>query len=79
MNNMLWTDINTTTPPEGIPVLILFTEQSDAYASDVAYFCDGSFYNLKLDPNLGVLRKEHVNNAVKYWTTIPPVIDLKTD
>lgn len=70
-----WHNVKEDPPMEGKPVLILQTwgEPKD-YTTDIAYFCDGAFYYLELDPRLGVLRKTYVNEKVEYWADyiIPP-------
>lgn len=55
----------TEPPEEGIPVKIYCVG-----GCEVAYFCDGEFYNLRLDPRLGILRKEHVDKKVLCWEYI---------
>ena len=70
-NRKSWFNVKTKTPAEGMPVVILQMNgvyDPEAWTTDIAYFCDGSFYNLQLDPILGVLRKEHVSEPVEYWT-----------
>lgn len=66
-----WISIKERTPTEGMPVVILDKNgegDPDFWTTDIAYCCDGEFYTLELDPNLGVLRKMHVNYPVEYWS-----------
>ena len=60
---MGWKHVKTEPPAEGTAVLVSST------TTDVAYYCDGEFYYLEYDPNLGVLRKQYVNASL--WTEIP--------
>ena len=65
-----WHSVKTDPPAEGRAVLILNTlgeRDSQLWTTDIAYFCDGEFYYLELDPHLGILRKEHVDFNVEYW------------
>lgn len=71
-NRNHWHDLNKDKPSEGQCVVILHTNGNldpDAWYTDIAYYCDGSFYCLELDPHLGVLRKEHINEKIRYWST----------
>ncbi len=58
----MWHDLKKDPPVEGVAVMMS--------NKTVGYYCDGEFYFLKYDPHLGVLRKEHVNDKIEYWTEI---------
>lgn len=82
MNLKKWKSVKDNTPPEGMPILILdhgSTNDPDFWVTDIAYYCDGGFYNLQLDPRLGVLRKEFVKEPVKYWAhyIVPSPAEIK--
>lgn len=71
MNIKHWQSIKTAKPAEGVPVVVLYTDNTlpvNAWLSDIAYYCDGGFYQLKLDKNLGVLRKCYVEKRIDYWS-----------
>lgn len=61
-----WHNIREEQPLQGESVLI-FEEIGNDWTTDIAYYCDGSFYCLEYDPHTGVLRKTYINEPVKYW------------
>ena len=71
-NRKRWKRVKETPPAEGAAVVILLThgeQDSDFWTTEIAYYCDGQFYNLEYDPHLGILRKQHVSEPVEYWAT----------
>ena len=68
---MKWHKVKELPPVEGMPVIVLYKNNKpdkDCWTTDIAYYCDGEFYRLVLDPYLGVLRKELSQEPVEYWT-----------
>jgi len=65
--NML--SIERFKPEEGQPVILTLDDRKRI----VAYYNNGEFYRLKLDPVLGVLRKEQVK--AKIWSHIENVYE----
>ena len=59
-------DVNKQRPEEGSAVLAV---NSKTQTKEVAFYCDGSFYTLRLDPVLGILRKTYIPDIV-YWTDL---------
>ncbi len=77
-----WHNIEEEKPPEGLPVLVLEKwgcEDPDAWTTEVAYYCDGGFWNLSYDSNLGVMRKNFYGVHPEYWAQyiIPDPKELK--
>lgn len=68
--NENWIPMHEKTPAEGKPLLIMLADgegNPDLRTADIAYYCDGTFFKLELDPHLGVLRKQCVNGKVTHW------------
>lgn len=67
---MGWHNFAEHKPVSGIPVIV--TGKFDAGTSDrdIAYYFDGDFYKLGLDPVLGALRKQLIEYPVLQWTEI---------
>ena len=66
-------DLNTKKPDVGEAVLVEYsseTENGTVWNKEVAFYCDGNFYTLRYDENLGVLRKHFISDPVTSWSTI---------
>lgn len=66
---MDWNKTSDMNPPRGKPVVVLThtnKDDSKTLVSDIAYYCDGSYYALKLDPRLDILRKVCIPKP-EYW------------
>ena len=66
----MWNDLKKTLPREGQQVAVLCKngeKDSQFWYSSIACYCDGDFYTLDYDPNLGVLRKNHYFGDVDMW------------
>lgn len=65
-----WYNVKEQPPYEGSPLLILMQngeKDTDFWTTDIAYYCDGGWYKLDYDKNLGILRKVFVTEPVEYW------------
>jgi len=57
----------------GTAVLVEYsyeTENGTVWNKEVAFYCNGEFYTLRYDDNLGVLRKCYIKEPVLSWTEI---------
>ena len=77
-----WFKVSEKKPYEGIAIMILDRHgylDSDCWDPEVAYYCDGEFYQLEYDDVLRVLRKKRVNDNVEYWASVwyPPMDEIK--
>jgi hypothetical protein len=61
--------IERFTPDEGEPVILTLKDKNHI----VAFYSNGAFYTLKLDPSLGILRKEFVE--AKVWSHIEELFE----
>jgi len=70
-NRKRWHSVKDNPPVNGQCVVVLFMNgerDTDFWTTDIGYYCDGCFYKLEYDPNLGVLRKIYVTEPVEYWS-----------
>ena len=77
-----WKSFKEFKPSTGQDVLVLHMngeKDPDFWTTEVAYYCDGGFYYLEYDPNLGIMRKQFMTEPVDYWTQylIPDMSELK--
>lgn len=66
-----WHKVKDDPPANGQAVVILLTngeKDPDLWPASIAYYCDGGFYCLEYDDNLGVLRKVYIKEEVEYWS-----------
>ena len=72
-NRRTWFSLKEHPPSNGKPVVVLHMNgelDPDFWTMDIAYFCNGEFYNLEYDPHLDILRKVFVTEPVEYWAEI---------
>lgn len=70
--NRHWHLFEDVKPADGQTVVLCFSNgevDKQFWTTDLATYCDGTFYKLEYDEHLGVLRKVPVHEKVLAWSS----------